>query len=154
MEKSHKCDSLTRTRRPYFSATTFRLRPFHFFHFSTFLLLASVIPSGAGQLARPAIVAVDSSVAIDRTRTATGDESSAITMDAVMSMGVGGNFEAIVRPWVQKSATGEWNRQVWVAALRYERPGPVGLRVDAGLIPSPIGMSNMLLRPQLNANIS
>ena len=156
-EASRKCDSLTLTRQPYFSATTFRLRHFHFFHFfhfSTFLLLASLVPATAGQLARPAIMAVDSSVAIDRTRTSTGDESSAITMDAVMSMGVGGNFEAILRPWVQKSPTGEWNRQVWVAALRYERPGAVGLRVDAGLIPSPIGMSNMLLRPQLNANIS
>jgi hypothetical protein len=109
----------------------------------------------AAQLARPSSVAIDSSIAIDRTQVvSSGDYSSGITMDGVMSVGMGAGFEGIVRPWVQKSPTGEWNRQIWMAAVRYERPGPVGLRVDAGLIPSPIGLANMMLRPQLNPMVS
>ena len=46
--------------------------------------------------------------------------------------------------------TGEWNNQVWVAAVRYERRGRIGVRIDGGLIPSPVGYANMLLRPHLN----
>ena len=140
--------------QPYFPTSRLpHFHFFHFFHFSTFLLLAT--GTASGQLARPAPVAIDSSIAIDRTQlVSTGDYSSGVTMDGVMSVGMGAGFEGIVRPWVQKSATGEWNRQVWVAAVRYERPGPIGLRVDAGLIPSPIGLANMMLRPQLNPTVS
>jgi hypothetical protein len=126
----------------------------HFFYCSTVLLLAAVLPAGAGQFARPENVAVDSAVVVDRTRVIDGSVTSGITMDAVMSMGMGAGFEAIVRPWVQRTPAGEWNRQIWVATVRYERPGPIGLRVDAGLIPSPIGLANMMLRPQLNPTVS
>jgi hypothetical protein len=139
----------------YFSPSRFRhFHFFHFFHFSTFLLLASVLPASAGQLARPETVAVDSAVVVDRTHVIDGSNTSGVTMDAVMSMGIGAGFEAIVRPWVQRTPNGEWNRQIWVATMRYERPGPIGLRVDAGLIPSPIGLANMMLRPQLNPTVS
>jgi hypothetical protein len=77
-----------------------------------------------------------------------------VVVDGVLSAGFGNGFEAMVRPWVMRAANGEWNRQIWVAAVRYQRPGPVGLRVDAGLIPSPIGLSNLMLRPQLNPTVS
>ncbi|HEY1308890.1 MAG TPA: hypothetical protein VGF24_35355 [Vicinamibacterales bacterium] len=130
---------------------------FHFFNFvhvSICLLLVGVVPVSAGQLARPAVVAVDSSVAIDRTQTVNGTDTSGLTMDAVMSMGLPGGFEGIVRPWVQRAPNGEWNRQIWVATMRYERPGAIGLRVDAGLIPSPIGLANLMLRPQLNPTVA
>ena len=57
----------------------------------------------------------------------------------------------IVRPFASRLANSdEWNRQIWVAQVRYERHVPVGLRVDAGLIPSPIGLANLTLRPHLN----
>lgn len=124
----------------------------YIFHFCLFLLAANVANA---QLARPSAVAIDSAIAIDRTQVLNSTtDSSGVTMDGVMSMGLGAGFEGFVRPWVQKTPTGEWNRQIWVAAVRYERPGPIGLRVDAGLIPSPIGLANMMLRPQLNPTIS
>lgn len=122
--------------------------------FASALLLLAGASAAHAQLARPAVMAIDSSVAIDRTDTLNSGFTSGITMDTVVSMGLGAGFEGIVRPWVQKTPTGEWNRQVWVAALRYERPGPIGLRVDAGLIPSPAGLANLMLRPQLNPTVS
>ena len=60
----------------------------------------------------------------------------------------------MIRPWAQRQASGDWNKQIWVAAVRYQRPGPIGLRVDAGLIPSPVGLANLMLRPQLNPTVS
>jgi hypothetical protein len=157
VRKSAKSDQLIRALSTYFStyfstSTLSDFHFFHFFHFSTFLLLASAV--SAGQLARPDVVAIDSAIAVDRTQTIDGPATSGITMDAVTAIGLPGGFEAIVRPWVQKTPAGEWNRQIWVATLRYERPGPIGLRVDAGLIPSPIGLANLMLRPQLNPTVS
>jgi hypothetical protein len=122
------------------------------FHVSTFLLLAGA--ASAGQLARPATIALDTSAAVDQTQGLNGDPSTGVLLDAVLSVGFGGSFEGIIRPFVQRLPSGEWNKQIWVAAVRYQRPGPVGLRVDAGLIPSPVGLANMMLRPQLNPTVS
>jgi hypothetical protein len=99
-------------------------------------------------------MALDTSAALDRTQVYDGAGSSGLTLDAVLSVSVGGGFEGIVRPWVQRAANGEWNRQIWIAAVRYQRPGPIGLRVDVGLIPSPIGLANLMLRPHLNPTVS
>lgn len=98
--------------------------------------------------------AVDTAAAIDRSVDNAGNAASTLTLDAVVSTDLGSGFEAIVRPFVQRQSTGAWNRQIWVATVRYERAGPVGLRIDSGLIPSPVGLANLMLRPQLNPTIS
>lgn len=101
------------------------------------------------------MLAIDTSVALDESLdTAAGDYATSVILDAVVSADFGRGFEGIVRPFVQRLASGEWNRQVWVAAVRYQRPGPIGLRVDAGLIPSPVGLANLTLRPHQNPTIS
>ena len=125
---------------------------FHALHVSAFLVLAS--SNAAGQLARPSPFALDTAASIDQTHVFDGGNSTGAIVDAVMSVGLGGGFEGMLRPWAQRQANGDWNRQIWLAAVRYQRPGPIGLRVDAGLIPSPVGLSNLMLRPQLNPLIS
>jgi hypothetical protein len=92
--------------------------------------------------------------AVDHTQALDGDSSTGVVLDAVLSVGFGAGFEGMVRPFVQRLQSGEWNRQIWVAAVRYQRPGPIGVRVDAGLIPSPIGLANLMLRPHLNPMVS
>jgi hypothetical protein len=124
----------------------------YFFHFSTFLLLGS--GEAAAQLARPSPVAVDTAASFDQTRTFDGANSTGVIVDSELSVGIGAGFEGMLRPWAMRQASGEWNKQVWIAAVRYQRPGPIGLRVDAGLIPSPVGLSNLMLRPQLNPTVS
>ena len=119
--------------------------------------LTAILISGtasAGQLARPSPVAVDTAASLDQTRTFNGGDASGVIVDAEMNVGLGGGFEGMLRPWAMRQATGEWNKQIWIAAVRYQRPGPIGLRVDAGLIPSPVGLSNLMLRPQLNPTVS
>ena len=106
------------------------------------------------QQSEPSRLAVDTVAALDEAVDGSGNFSTGVVLDAVLSADLGGGFEAIVRPFAQRLATGEWNRQVWVATLRYERRGDVGLRIDAGLIPSPVGLANLMLRPHNNPTIA
>lgn len=109
----------------------------------------------AAQDSRPSLIAIDSNAAVDQTFSEDGTRAPAgLVFDAVVSASLGRGFEAITRPFVQRLQSGEWNRQIWLAEVRYERHGRVGLRVEAGLIPSPIGLANLTLRPSLNPTIA
>jgi hypothetical protein len=117
------------------------------------LVLLAAVPCGAQQ-ASPSAVALDTVAAVDEVVDANGDFVTGVTFDAVASLAFGRGFEGIVRPIAQRLNNGEWNRQIWVAAVRYQRSGDIGIRIDAGLIPSPVGLGNLMLRPQLNPTLS
>lgn len=118
-------------------------------------LIVATAAHAAAQQARPASVAVETSASIDETVDANGNYVTGVIVDGVLAVDLGHGFQGMVRPFVQRLAnTGEWNRQIWIAAVRYERPGPVGIRVEAGLIPSPVGLANLTLRPHLNPTIN
>ena len=118
---------------------------------AVFLLLTA---PAAAQQAQPSRFALDTVAAIDEAVDTNGNFVTGVTLDAVVSADLGRGFEAFARPFVQRLPNGEWNRQVWIAALRYQRTGRVGLRIEAGLIPSPVGLANMTLRPQQNPTIA
>jgi len=113
-----------------------------------------VAGSVSAQEARPTIVAIDTVASVDETVDQNGNDVTGALFDAVVSVGMGRHLEAVVRPYAQRLPSGEWNRQIWVATLRYEHQGAIGVRIDAGLIPSPVGYANMLLRPHLNPTIA
>jgi hypothetical protein len=117
------------------------------------VLLALTAPALAQQ-AEPARIAIDTVAALDESLDDNGDFATGVVVDAVVSADLGAGFEAIVRPFAQRLSSGEWNRQVWIATLRYERRGDIGLRIDAGLIPSPVGLANLMLRPHNNPTIA
>jgi hypothetical protein len=117
------------------------------------LLLAAATASA--QQARPSALALDTEAAVDAGVDQNGNDTTNLFFDSVLSARLAPHLEAIIRPFSQRlGATGEWNNQVWVAAVRYERPGRIGVRIDGGLIPSPVGYANMLLRPHLNPTIA
>jgi hypothetical protein len=118
------------------------------------VLLLAAAPATAQQ-ARPSMLAIDSSVSVDTTVDANGNHVSSVFLDSLSMADFGHGLQAMFRPQVQRlAASGEWNRQIWVAALRYERAGRVGVRIDGGYIPSPIGLANLTLRPHLNPTIA
>lgn len=109
----------------------------------------------AAQESTPARLAVDTVVAADTTVSEGGASATGFVADAVVSVALGAGTQLVTRPFVQRlSGTGEWNAQVWLAALRYEHVAPVALRVDAGYIPSPVGLANLQLRANLNPTIA
>jgi hypothetical protein len=99
-------------------------------------------------------VAIDTSALVSDTVDRSGNATTGVILDAFVSVNLGRGFEIMTRPFVQQLPSGEWNRQIWIAALRFERRGRVGLRVEAGLIPPPVGLANLTLRPHLIATVN
>jgi hypothetical protein len=117
-------------------------------------LLVWAAAPGTAQIARPAAMSIDTVASLDTSFDENGRGTTGVVTDSVVAVDFGHKLQGIVRPFAQRLASGEWNRQVWVAAVRYERPGRVGLRVDGGLIPPPVGLGNLTLRPHLNPTVS
>ena len=108
------------------------------------------------QQARPSRVAIDTAAAIDRTVAPNGSPTTGMMVDAIVSVGLGRGFEAVAWPIAQRLAsTGAGTADLWIATLRYERAGRIGVRIDGGLLGSPIGLANLTVRrPHLNPTIS
>jgi len=116
-------------------------------------LLMTAAPAAAQQ-ARPSVLAIDTVAEADVTTDNNGNETKGVFLDSLVVADFGKNVAAMVRPQVQRLAgSGEWNNQIWVAELRYERQGPIAVRAEGGYIPSPVGLANLTLRPQLNPTI-
>ena len=117
-------------------------------------MLLTAAPAAAQQ-AQPSVLSIDSAADVDVTVDADGNQVTGVFLDSLVVADFGHNIQAMVRPQVQRlAASGEWNRQIWVAELRYERTGPVALRIEGGYIPSPVGLANLTLRPQMNPTIA
>lgn len=108
------------------------------------------------QQARPSPFAIDTAASIDEAIDRNGNNATGVSMDAVVTASLGRGFDVVTWPIVQRLAnTGEWTGDLWIATLRYERAGRVGVRVDGGLIASPIGLANLTVRrPHLNPTIA
>jgi hypothetical protein len=107
------------------------------------------------QQARPSRLAIDTVAAIDEAVDANGNDATGVFLDAIVSVGLGRGFEAITWPIVQRMSASEWRQELWIATLRYERAGPIGVRIEGGLLPSPIGFANLTVRrPHLNPTIA
>lgn len=115
--------------------------------------LSGVVPREAR--AQTSRFALDTVVAVD------GDAGSHVVRKATAWFDLFGavrlteGLDLRVRPVVfRRSFDGEWRGQMYELALRYERPGEVGYRIEAGQIPSPIGLSMLENRPNLNPVVS
>jgi hypothetical protein len=108
------------------------------------------------QQARASRLAVDSAAAIDHSVDGSGNHTTGIMVDAIVSVALGRGFEAVAWPIAQRIAsTGSESADIWIATLRYERAGSVGVRIDGGLLGSPVGLANLTVRrPHLNPTIS
>jgi hypothetical protein len=123
--------------------------------FAPWIVVLLTAAPAAAQRAQPSVLSIDSAADVDVTVDADGNQVTGVFLDSLVVADFAHNIQAMVRPQVQRlGATGEWNRQIWVAELRYERAGPVAFRVEGGYIPSPVGLANLTLRPQANPTIA
>ena len=105
--------------------------------------------------------AQESRLALDVVAAADADAGSEVTrkptgwFDVFAAVRIGGGLDFRARPVVfRRSFDGEWQTQIYELALRYERPGRVGFRIDAGQFPSPVGLAILENRPDRNPVIS
>jgi hypothetical protein len=117
----------------------------------TAMLLALSAPAAAQPLSRASIdsVAMVDLFAGDGT---TGRPDSSVDISSVVRLGAG--WHVHVRPWFFRSSTMDsWNKEIYQAAVRYERHGPVAVRVEGGYIASPIGLGMLDMRADINPTI-
>src|SRR5438093_470825 len=101
----------------------------------------------------PARVGLDTAVSIDTFRGDNTVHRPNIIVDVSGTARLGDNWLAYVRPWLRQPRTDEWEKEIYQAALRYERNGPIATRVDVGYIASPLGLGMMDTRPGINPTI-
>lgn len=116
-------------------------------------ILAVVLAGPAA--AQPSRGALDVVAAVD------GDIGSQVTreptgwFDLFAAFRLADNLDVRARPVVyRRSFNGTWTTQIYELALRYERPGAIGLRIEAGQLSSPVGLSILENRPNRNPVVS
>lgn len=75
-----------------------------------------------------------------------------VWLDVATTVRVVNGLDVVVRPYARRLPGGDWDALLYQAQIRYQ-PTP-GVRVDAGIITSPLGLGALELRPDLNPLVS
>jgi hypothetical protein len=73
--------------------------------------------------------------------------------DLAATVPIGSRFGAIVRPYAHRLAGGDWSAEMYQLQLRYQSTTKIPVRVDAGIITSPLGLGTLELRPDQSPTI-
>ncbi len=119
------------------------------------LVLIALTAGTPAALAQTSRFALDAVVAADVDRGSQVTRKSTAWFDVFGAARIAGGLDLRVRPVVfRRGFDGSWQTQFYELALRYERAGTIGLRVDVGQFTSPIGLSMLENRPDKNPVIS
>jgi hypothetical protein len=77
-----------------------------------------------------------------------------LIFDQTSTVGVGRGWDVVVRPWARRMPGGDWAGEMYQLQVRYTSSTRIPVRLDAGIICSPIGLSTLELRPDVNPTIS
>jgi hypothetical protein len=122
-----------------------------------FIVLGLAAPAHAQT---PARFSLDSALGIDLFRGQNTVDDPNIVVDVTAVVRVGERWLLYVRPWFREPRLpnigdpDNWDKEIYQAAIQYERSGPISARIDAGYIVSPIGLGMMDTRPGVNPTIS
>jgi hypothetical protein len=97
---------------------------------------------------------LDTVVAIDVFQGENTVDRPNIVIDVTSVVRLADGWLLYMRPWFRQPRTSEWDKEIYQAAVQYERSGTVATRVDAGYIVSPIGLGMMDTRPGVNPTIA
>ena len=115
------------------------------------LLLGGAARAFAQEADRPGPPAIEAVASIASSSSAPADPF--VFLDLAATFPVGRGFGAIVRPYAHRLAGGDWHAEMYQLQLRYQSRTRVPVRVDAGIITSPLGLATLELRPDLSAAI-
>ena len=82
-----------------------------------------------------------------------GVDDPVIFLDLAATVPIGDRFGAIVRPYALRLTGGEWEAEMYQLQLRYQSQTRIPIRVDAGIITSPLGLGTLELRSDLSPAI-
>ena len=85
-----------------------------------------------------------------------GNDRPGAMFDATTRLELGGGATLVVRPWAWRRPDATWTAQWYQLQLRYQTRARtrVPLRLDAGIITSPLGLSTLQMRADLNPTIA
>lgn len=114
--------------------------------------LCGTTPALAQQVAP---VSVDSAVSINRFVGQHAANQPDIVVDITATVRLGKGWVGYARPWFRRASTDPYavSREIYQAALQYQRSGSLSTRVDLGYILSPIGLGLLDMRPDTNPNV-
>jgi hypothetical protein len=75
-----------------------------------------------------------------------------VWLDFATTIRVATQLDLVIRPYARRLPGGDWDALFYQAQIRYQ-PG-ANLRIDAGIITSPLGLGALELRPDLNPVVS
>lgn len=119
------------------------------------VLLAVVVANATPAYSQTSRFALDGVAAADIDRGSSVARRATMWLDLFGAVRIADGLDLRVRPVVfRRTFDGTWQAQMYELALRYERPGAVGVRVDVGQFTSPIGLAVLENRPNLNPVVS
>ena len=117
---------------------------------SALLLAGTAAAEGQGR-DRPGPPAIEAVASIASSSSAPADPF--VFLDVAATFPLGRGFGAIVRPYAHRLAGGDWEAEMYQLQLRYQSRTRVPVRLDAGIITSPLGLGTLELRPDLSPAI-
>ena len=73
-----------------------------------------------------------------------------VVLDATATIRLTDTLDVVVRPWFRRLPGGDWSKEMYQLQVRYQPSTRIPLRVDAGIISSPLGIIALEMRPDRN----
>lgn len=115
------------------------------------LLVLASTAGAAAQEAAPARVSAETVVSASMF---SGNDRPAAMFDATARIEVGRGATVVVRPWAWQRPDATFTAQWYQLQLRYQSRTRLPVRVDAGIITSPLGLNTLQARADLNPMIA
>jgi hypothetical protein len=115
------------------------------------LALFTSVPPALAQEARAARVSADTVVSASMF---SGSDRPGMMFDATGRVELGRGATFVIRPWVWRRPDATWTAQWYQLQLRYQTRTRIPLRLDAGIITSPIGLNTLQMRADVNPTIA
>lgn len=122
-------------------------------------LAVSLLALAGSAAAQTAPVTLDVVAAVDGVYGSTPRREPTALLDLFAAVRLADGLDLLARPVISRRAfDGSWQKQLYQLGVRYERaaagPRGLGLRVEAGQMPSPIGIAMLENRADLNPVVS
>lgn len=117
-------------------------------------LLAATLGGGGGAAAQETMPSRVSADTVISASMLSGASRPGVMVDATVAVDFGRGLTAIARPWAWRRPNATATFQWYQLQLRYQSRTRVPVRVDAGIITSPLGLATLQQRADLNPTIS